>query len=410
MTLTATRPDLAPTDPVAAPATLMGAGGWPFLVTAFVGRLPGSMVQLGYLMILSQDGRGLGVAGLAVAAVGLGSALGAPVLGQLVDRHGPLPVLGGATLASLVAQALFLVALLGHSPTWTLLACALAVGAANPQVGAVARTHWSHVAERLRQPALVSRALGYEGAADEVGFVVGPVLAAGLVSLLGPAGAAVAVLLLTLVLQGAFVAHLWGERGEGARHRHARAAHVDGPVDLAAAAWPMLACLGVGTLFGATQTGLTAMLGARGQAGLTGLVYGCVGVGSGVASVLVGALAHRLPVVLRVLGGALLMAAGGALMMLLPSLLPAVAVALLLGTGAGITLISCFAWMEGIAPRHRVATMMTLLTTCLTLGVSVGAATAGQLAVQPAHAFVPVLAAGLAGAAAAGGMRRVRAA
>ena len=66
--------------PAPAQHTLVTAGGWPFLIAAALGRLPSSMVQLGYLMVLSQDGRGLAIGGLAVAAVGLGTAAGAPLV------------------------------------------------------------------------------------------------------------------------------------------------------------------------------------------------------------------------------------------------------------------------------------------------------------------------------------------
>lgn len=398
-------PRLDTRPPAPASATLVQAGGWAFLLTAFVARLPSSMVQLGYLMVLSHDGRGLVTGGLAVAAVGLGSAVGAPVVGRLVDRLGPLPVITGATLFSLAGQAAFLVGLLHGVPSWQLLACAAVVGAANPQIGPVARSHWSHLATRLRAPHLVSRALGYEGAVDEVGFVIGPVLASALVSWLGASPAALAMMVMTVVLQGVFVAHLWRHRDDWAAHADGAHAQRAGTRVGRSVLWPMLACLGVGTLFGSTQTALTALFEQRGMPGITGLVYGCVGVGSGAASLVVGRLADRFTVPWRVFSGGVLMAVSAAALMLLPSAWFASLLCVVLGVGAGVTLVSSFGWMERIAPRDRVATMMTVLATCLTLGVSAGAAVAGRLAVQPAHGFWPVLASGAMAAAAAVGMR-----
>ena len=75
--------------------SLVSAGGWPFLLSALVGRLPAATVQLGVLLYVSGAGLGLGLAGLTVAATGLGSAVGAPLLGRLVDRFGPLFVVVG---------------------------------------------------------------------------------------------------------------------------------------------------------------------------------------------------------------------------------------------------------------------------------------------------------------------------
>ncbi|MGL4832200.1 MAG: MFS transporter, partial [Propionibacteriaceae bacterium] len=136
-------------------------GGWPFIITSFFGRLPNAMVQLGYLMILSQGGRGLAAGGLAVAAVGLGSAIFGPGVGRLVDRYGPLRVLSVALVFSLLGQGLFLLSLHAGQSTWQLLICAFLVGSANPQVGPVARSYWSHMARIKNQPGLVIRALGY---------------------------------------------------------------------------------------------------------------------------------------------------------------------------------------------------------------------------------------------------------
>ncbi|MEL4356653.1 MULTISPECIES: MFS transporter [unclassified Luteococcus] len=398
-------PAAPPPRPSDAP-NLVTAGGWAFLLTAFISRLPSSMVQLGYLMVLNQDGRGLGVGGLAVAAVGLGSAVGAPVVGRLVDRFGPLRVVAGATMVSLLGQVWFLTGLIQHAVSAQLLAAAAVVGAANPQIGPIARSHWSHLAARLGQPRLVSKALGYEGAVDEIGFVIGPVLASVLVSWLGASPAALAMMAMTLVLQGVFVAHLFSARSRWRTSTGAAPGASGHSRAGLAVLWPMLACLGVGILFGATQTTLTALFAARSMPGVTGLVYGCVGVGSGVASLLIGHLSPRFPVWLRVLSGALAMVSGAGLMMLLPGAWLASVVAVLLGVGAGVSLVSSFGWMERIAPRDRVATMMTMLATCLTLGVSGGAAAAGQLVSSPAHGMWPVLGSGLLAGLAAVGMRR----
>lgn len=385
------------TTPLAPPrdASLPAVAGWPFLLTALLGRMPSAMVQLGYLMVLARDGRGLATAGLAVAFVGLGTALGAPVVGRLVDRHGPAPVLASATALSLAGQAAFLVALLLHAPSAVLLACATLVGAANPQIGAVARARWSVLATRRRDPRLVSRALGYEGAVDEGSFVVGPVLASLLVSVLGAAPAVVAIAAATLAAQGLFLAHLWRHRDGWRPERGVAAGAADGGrVDVLAAALAMVAVLGVGTLFGATQTGLTNLFQLRGTEAFTGLVYGTVGIGSAFASVVTGRL-HRIPVGVRVLVGSVAAGVAGWLLTLLPTPAPAFGVALLLGVGAGLMLVSSFAWMEAVAPRRLLATMMTLMSTCVTLGVSVGAAVAGWLSDLPSRAFAPVVVAGV---------------
>lgn len=114
-----------PSQSTTAPApagvpSLVSAGGWPFLITGLIGRLPAATVQLGVLLYVSGAGLGLGLAGLTVAATGLGSAVGAPLLGRMVDRFGPLPVVVSATAVQLLGMgSLLAVVLLGHPPPWS---------------------------------------------------------------------------------------------------------------------------------------------------------------------------------------------------------------------------------------------------------------------------------------------------
>lgn len=382
--------------------SLIAVGGLPFLVTALLGRLPASMIQLGLLMIVASSGLGVGLGGVTVAVVGVGTAIGAPVVGRGVDRWGPLPVVVVATLVQVGALLGVLAATTGS--TWTLLACAGVVGAANPQVGSVARSRWSLVARRSGQERVLGRAMGYEVAADEIGFVVGPVVAGLLVALLGPVTALWVLVAAAVVGQGAFAAFLRTERH--AWPRHATRVVTDRParLPLGALVLPMLVAGSVGIAFGSTQTGLTAVNAARGTEELTGLIYACSGVGSAIASVVVSRL-RGASVAARVVagGGALLTGALG--LTTVPGPWAAAACAVVLGVGAGTLLVSGYARAEQVAPAGRVASTMALLATSLVLGVSAGAAAAGALAGTPAHAFWPTVAAGVLGIGAGVGLR-----
>ena len=64
------------------------------------------MNQLGLLLIVSAQGRGLALAGSAVAAVGVGAAVSAPVVGRLIDRFGPVRVLCAAMLLQVISPSL----------------------------------------------------------------------------------------------------------------------------------------------------------------------------------------------------------------------------------------------------------------------------------------------------------------
>lgn len=388
--------------------SLVATGGWAFLVSAAVGRLPAAMIQLGLLMYVSEVGLGLSLGGLTVAAVGLGTALGATVLGRLVDAFGPLPVVLGATLVQtgmLYAIHLCTPGLVaGQLSSGVLLALAGVCGFANPQIGPIVRARWSHLSRSLDDPRLISDALGYEGAMDELSFIVGPIAASILVAVLGPTDALFVLLGCTLVGQGIFIGYLIGlgrAWGAGA-HRGAPS----GRMPLRKVMVPMVLLVTVGVCFGSTQTALTAVNDQRGTPGLTGVIYGCVGAGSAAASLLAPRLPRRWSLRGKLMFGAATVVLVALGFVSLPPTPVAVALALAIGGAVGIILVNGFARAESVAPSGRIASAMTLLSMCLTLGVSAGAATAGQLVADPRLGFVPVILAGAVGMVAASRLPR----
>lgn len=384
--------------PLSAQDSLVAAGGWPFLITAFIGRLPAATLQLGLLLYVSGAGLSLGLAGITVAAVGLGSAVGAPLVGRLIDHFGPLPVVVSATLIQLLSLTALLLTVVNDGPTPLILVCAALVGSANPQVGAIARAHWSGLARRRRQPRLISRALGYETACDETSFILGPVIAGLLVGLLGPNPALLTIMAWVIVGQGAFIMYLARHRTEhGAATVEDTAAGGIGKISIAKALPPMMVCLCVGTVFGSTQTALTAVNVLRGTEAYTGVIYGFMGAGSAVASILVSRLPERFPLSLRVAIGASIIGLTCLGLVTLPSTPVIAGLFVIIGVGVGTMLVSSFGRGERIAPSHRIASVMTMLTTCLVLGVSLGAALGGVLSVQPERGFMLTMAAAVVG-------------
>ncbi|RLY93794.1 MFS transporter [Kocuria tytonicola] len=389
--------------------SLPAVGGWPFLVTALIGRLPAATVQLGLLLYVSGAGLGLGLAGMTVAAAGLGSAIGAPAVGGLVDRFGPLPVVLGATVVQLIGMGSLLAVVLHDAPHALILVCAAVIGSANPQVGAIARARWSALARRRRLPGLVSRALGYETACDEVGFILGPVIAGVLLGLFGPNPALLLLMGWVVLGQGCFIVYLLRRRGLTVdTHTMDVTDGIAPRIRWTLVLPPMLACLCVGTVFGSTQTALTAINTARGTEGYTGVIYGCMGVGSALASVLVSRLPQRLPLSLRVAVGALLVSTTSLLLLSIPGPLVLGVLFALAGLGVGSMLVSAYTRGEHAAPSHRIASVMTTLTTCLVLGVSFGSALGGVLSEVPQRGFLLTLGAGLTGLVAAVAMHVTR--
>ncbi|PWV78334.1 Predicted arabinose efflux permease, MFS family [Prauserella marina] len=105
------------------------------MLLMFFARLPMTAMGLTLtLHIVSDLGRGYGAAGLVGAATTAGTALGAPLIGRLIDRHGLRPVVlvcGAVSCAYWISTP--------HLPFYVLLAVALPAGALVVPAGSIAR-------------------------------------------------------------------------------------------------------------------------------------------------------------------------------------------------------------------------------------------------------------------------------
>lgn len=81
---------------------LAGAG---FLPIGLFARLPLAMLTVGTLTLVTAVSHSYAIGGMAAGAVGIGSALGAPVVGSLADRAGQRIVLLTAAVVNALAVA-----------------------------------------------------------------------------------------------------------------------------------------------------------------------------------------------------------------------------------------------------------------------------------------------------------------
>ncbi|HOQ53506.1 MAG TPA: MFS transporter [Micropruina sp.] len=358
------------------PVLLRTMGG-SFTALGIIGRLPASILPLALLLYAQSQLGSFALAGLATAALSLGGAAGAVFVGHLADTRGHRLIGVGATLVQTLAMAGFLFTCRPDAPLAVPLGCAALIGFANPQVGGMARARWSQAAtQRADRTPFTSAAMAWEGAVDEVSFVVGPVIATTLAAV-APALPVIIAMALAWIGQVGFALHRTAlpPAHEGRlRHEHSPE-HID---------WTMLVLLGVvtgavGLLFGSTQTSLAAFFTLRDEQAVTGLVYGTMAVGSAT----MGLLTNRLPARFSFSWRIVLFGLGSAVVS--PLLVfawdaPSMAVAcFLVGVMVGPILVTAYALAERISPPERLSTLMAVLSTIGVVGVAAGAALAGQL-------------------------------
>ena len=359
-------------------ALLVSTAGAPWMLLAFLARLPVAMLPLTVLVSGQVLTGSFAAAGLLVGALSLGGVVGAPLVGALADRIGHRRTLVVITIPG----ALGLLGLIGlffwPAPLGVALALSALVGASNAQVGPLARASWStrfagHPDARHR----VEVAMGYETVADEVSYVAGPVLGATLAAVVSP----VVALSVTLVLL------VCGQLGFALLNRSAQA-RVPGvgrrltrPGLLAP--WIAIAAA-VGLVFGSVQASVTASL-ADTASGFTGVVYAFIGIGSATSGMLTHKLARwSLPD--RVIGAGILLALAGGMLVAAalltggPFLHAAALAAACLAVGLCVAplLVSSYAAAERLASAGNTL-VLTLLATATLAGVGLGASAAGML-------------------------------
>lgn len=149
------------------------------LVGSWVGRLPPAMAALAIPLALRDAGASYGFVGLAAGSYSIAAALGAPLIGRLVDRVGQTVVL--AATAVLAAVGFITIALQPGHHTAVLVGAALA-GAATPPLEPCLRALWPD----LVGPSKLESAYALDSGAQELVFVGGPLVVAGCVTVASP--------------------------------------------------------------------------------------------------------------------------------------------------------------------------------------------------------------------------------
>ncbi|MEV7197449.1 MFS transporter [Streptomyces sp. NPDC093510] len=351
-------------------------GATAFTVGNLIARLPMGMFSVSAVIMISGARGSYALAG-AVTATGLAAtAVVAPWTARLVDRHGQARVAVPATVVAAFGSLSLLLCVRYGAPDWTLFA-SYAATATTPNTGGMSRARWAHLLKGDAQA--VHTANSFEQAADELCFMLGPVLAAFLCGSLFPqAGTLVGlVLLLTGVL--VFAAQRATEPPPQAR---------TGPSAgteslLRARGMPALLAgfLATGAVFGSLEVVTIAFADAQGHKAAAGAVLALQAAGSCAAGLVYGAVRPRGSLGRR----HLLCAAAMAVLMTLPLLAVTVTGSLIALSGALLvagmatapTMVTAMTLVQLRTPEGRSNEGMTLAVTGLLGGIACGAAGGG---------------------------------
>ncbi|MEU9456350.1 MFS transporter [Streptomyces sp. NPDC048277] len=359
-----------------------------FTAGNLLARLPMGMFSVSAVVMIAGSRGSYALAG-AVTATGLAATgLAGPWIARLVDRYGQARVAVPATVTAVLGSLALLLCVRYGAPDWTLFA-AYAATATTPNIGGMSRARWAHLLRA--DPGALHTANSFEQAADELAFMLGPVLASFLTGTFFPeAGTLVgAALLLSGVLL--FAAQRATEPPPRGTTSTART-----PLRITS----LLACfVATGAVFGSMEVVTIAYADAQGHRSAAGAVLALQAAGSCAAGLVYGALRPAGPVERRLSVCLLSMAALMSLPLLaartLDSLWALAPALLAAGTATAPTMVTAMTLVQDRTPAGRLNEGMSLVVTALLTGIACGSAFGGWAAehLSPTAAYTAPVAA-----------------
>jgi MFS family permease len=344
------------------------------LAATTVARLPIGINGLAVVLFVREISGSFAAAGLVAGALGLGTAIGAPLAARLVDRRGP-GMLFYLALAHAAALLVLLTLGLADAPGVTLVAAALWAGAAFPPAGAVLRSRWPRLVD---DPNVLRTAYAFDSVTIEIAFVTGPLLTALLVALIGPGAALGVSAALVIVGVSAFLARLPHLPADGEPSEVPRG--ILGPLGKPAIRLIAVTTLPVGFCLGTIEIALPAFSHSHGSQALAGVLLAVWSAASGVGGLLFGARRRAAGLVPTYLAIAMVFPIACLPLAIASSPVEMGALVVVAGLPLAPLIASRNELVGVIAPSGARAESFTWLLTALVSGSAAGAAISGTLA------------------------------
>jgi len=340
------------------------------LAWSLLGRLPLGMTPLALLFLVRGEGKGYGAAGVVVALYAVAVGVGAPIAGRQVDRFGPTTVLRiRAVLYALLVGAVVALAVLDAGVVPIAGVAALA-GLSLPPLSSTVRIVWP----RLAPDELRSTAYALEASLQEVFFVGGPLLAAGLAAL-SPAAA----------VAGAGAASLVGATATArlppvrkTPPSRAVGAGLVGALGSPGIRTVVLYAATIGVGFGSVELAMPAFAEAHGSRELGGLALASFSAGS-LAGGLAAGMRPPKSVLKRFFIGAFLLTVALLSLQLATSIPTLCLFAFVAGLPIAPTIGALYALIDRSARSGTAAEAFAWFGTAVSIGIATGSAAAGAI-------------------------------
>ncbi|MFE0379533.1 MFS transporter [Streptomyces inhibens] len=343
------------------------------LLAAVAGKLRPGISSLALLLEVAHY-RGLSQAAVVVSVSALAGAT-LPLRGRLMDRQGYIRGMGLWLVVYLCALTVLVLNEHAHGPFAITLVVAFVAGVSAPPILIVTRLMWREMTTgRLR-----TTILSLDTMLADVGFIVGPTIAAFLVVAVAPwAGLAASALLCTI----AVLLLLFRGLPHEPKPPQSAERHWLGPLRNRVLRRTMAAAMSFFLAVRAIELAFPAWAQQHSSPLMSGVLLSCMSVGSVTGGLILGGLPARwsakatLPVTLAVLClGTLLVAAASFTWTAL-----LVVAAALMGIALGPSFVALWATVGELSPANMSAETLSWVSSFMSLGGSVGAAVGSVVA------------------------------
>ena len=334
------------------------------------------MAVLAIVLAVQRDTGSFAAAGGAAGAFGFANVIAAPWRARAIDRWGQRRALTPLGLAQAAGYLALTIAAEAHTtPAAVFIGLSAVAGCAAAPLGAAMRAAWTSITSPGDQR---TSALSLDATADEVVFIVGPVVAASLSAAFSPSSAllaaTIALLIGTLGLTTSNVsATLGGRAHETINTRGTR------PLRRPGFARVLVVLFGVGVVLGAVEVVAPAVAVGDHHRGASGWLLAALSVGSVIGGLVYGHVSWRSAIGLRMTVAAAAMGAltcGTAFLTTVGGFaIGAVAIGLFLAP----SIITGYLASEHLVPSHSVTEASVWTNTALNLGAAIANAGAGAL-------------------------------
>jgi MFS family permease len=346
----------------------------PLLLASLFTRMPVGMVGFAMLMFLRDCLGSFALAGTAVGINFMAMAATSPVIGRLIDRHGPKRVLAVTSVVSPLALIALLYTASSAAPFAAIAASAAVAGAFATPITTLTRTVWRHMFQEEEDR---RTAFSLDAVTIEVNFALGPAISAAILSTLGAVVAfAVAIFVVVAAVAVFLASPAMRYLPEGSGHR---STHLLGPLADSRLVRVFITTFGLTVCFGLLEVGYPAFGTALAAPALGGVLLSVNSLGSATGGALYGGLHFRAPVERQFAAAMGLMSVPLLLHAWIDATIPFAIVAFFAGALIAPSIAAQSVLVSRLAPARYATEAFTWSSTFIVSGLGAGMAMGGWM-------------------------------